>query len=155
MTIIFAPASLGPEMAAPLYGRLAYFGSFWWKIPMLIKFLIFGGGGSVWKGGWKCQFYFYGRGIHLIKATLESHDSNRTILNRPILNFRITDSVPLSLAVVTLALRDCLASVPLRPERGSTLLCVGFQLLPANESAVSFAYPLIFFQAQLVGTLQY
>ena len=33
------------------------------KTPMLIKLLLLGGGvGVSWKGGWKCQFYSYGRG---------------------------------------------------------------------------------------------
>ena len=48
MSIKFPPASLGPEMAAPIYGRLAFFCSFCWKTPMPIKFLLLGGGGGCW-----------------------------------------------------------------------------------------------------------
>ena len=48
------------------YRRLAFFGSFCWKTPMPKKFLLLGGGGVLGflsKGaGWKCQFYFFGRG---------------------------------------------------------------------------------------------
>ena len=65
MSIKFLPAILGPEMAAPI---LRAPGIFWFfllenahahKIPPL-------GGGGCWHfldgGGWKCQFYFCGRG---------------------------------------------------------------------------------------------
>ena len=54
MTVIFPPAILGPKMAAPLYGRLAFFGSFCSKTPVPIKFLVLGEGGGrgfFWKGG--------------------------------------------------------------------------------------------------------
>ena len=63
MSVIFPPAILGPEMAAPILWAP---GNFWFfllenphadKIPHFRGELVF-----VWKGGWKCQFYFYGRG---------------------------------------------------------------------------------------------
>ena len=65
MSVIFPPAILRPEMAAPILWAPGIFGSFCWKTPMPIKFLLLGGGGGMiflLKGGWKCQFYFYGRG---------------------------------------------------------------------------------------------
>ena len=48
-------------------GRLGFFGSFCWRNPMPIKFLVLGGGGGFWAcleggRGWKSQFDFYGRG---------------------------------------------------------------------------------------------
>ena len=61
MSAIFPPVILGPEVAAPIFGHLAFFGSFCSKTPMPIKFHSLGGGGGswlFWKGGWKCQFYF-------------------------------------------------------------------------------------------------
>ena len=45
-------------------GAWPFLCSFCWKTPMPIKFLLLGGGSWVFVrgGGWKCQFYFYGRG---------------------------------------------------------------------------------------------
>ena len=63
MSIIYPPAILGPEMAAPILWAPGIFDSFCWKTPVPIKFLVLG-----WvvfffgRGGWKCRFYFYGRG---------------------------------------------------------------------------------------------
>ena len=63
MSIIFPPVILGPEMAAPILWAPGTFCSFCWNTPMPIKFLVLGGvRGFFWKGGWKCQFCFYGRG---------------------------------------------------------------------------------------------
>ena len=62
---ISARNSGGGNGCAQFYGRLVFFGSFCWKTPMPIKFRLLGGGGC-WGfsegGGWKCQYYFYGRG---------------------------------------------------------------------------------------------
>ena len=55
MSVIFLPATLGPEMAAPILWAPGIFGSFCWKTPMPIKFLVLWGGG--WRRG-KCQFDF-------------------------------------------------------------------------------------------------
>ena len=50
-------------MAAPILWAPGIFWFFLLENPMTIKFLLLGGGvGVSWKGGWKCQFYFYGRG---------------------------------------------------------------------------------------------
>ena len=49
MSVICPPAILGPEMGATKsYGCLAFSGSFCWKGPMPIKFLVLGGGGGLW-----------------------------------------------------------------------------------------------------------
>ena len=47
-------------MAAPILWAPGMFGSFCWK-PHAHKTPRFRGG-VFWKGGWKCQFYFYGCG---------------------------------------------------------------------------------------------
>ena len=64
MSIKFPPAILGRKWLRQFHGRLAFFGSFCCKTPMQINFLLLGGGvlGFFQTGGWKCQFYFYGRG---------------------------------------------------------------------------------------------
>ena len=63
MSIKIPPAILGQKWLRQFYGRLAFSGSFCWKTPMPIKFLLLGGVlGFFRKGGWKCQFYFYGHG---------------------------------------------------------------------------------------------
>ena len=68
MPIIFPPAILGPEMAAPIYGRLACLGSFCWKNPMPIKFLVLGGRGFLeGGGGGSANFVFMGVRIFLMK----------------------------------------------------------------------------------------
>ena len=79
MPIIFLPAILGPEMAAPILWAPGIFlvlsaG----KNPMPIKFFVLGGGSGVFrKGGWKCQLYFYGRGFFFpIKVAKEHQKSN-------------------------------------------------------------------------------
>ena len=41
----------GPQWLRQFYGRRAFFGSFCWKTPMPIKFLVFGGGGFERGGG--------------------------------------------------------------------------------------------------------
>ena len=63
MSIKFLPAILGQKWLCHFYGRLAFLVSFCWKTPMPIKFLLLGGVLVFFRrGGWKCQFYFYGRG---------------------------------------------------------------------------------------------
>ena len=61
---VFRPQFWGRKWLRQLYRRLAFLGSFCWKTPMPIKFLLLGGVGSglFRRGGWKCRFYFYGRG---------------------------------------------------------------------------------------------
>ena len=56
MSLIFPPAILGAEMAEPIAWAPGFFGSFCWKTPMPIKFLVLRGGGE----GVKCQFIFMG-----------------------------------------------------------------------------------------------
>ena len=67
ISVIFPPAFLGPEMAAPILWAPGIFWLFCWKTRHAHKIPRFRGGGGVgsrvfWKGRWKCQFYFYGRG---------------------------------------------------------------------------------------------
>ena len=65
MSIKFPPAIQGPEMAAPILWAPGIFWFFLLENPDAHKIPPFRGGGGVgvsWKGGWKCQFYFYGRG---------------------------------------------------------------------------------------------
>ena len=65
MSVIFWPVILGPEMAAPISWAPGIFWFFLLETPMPIKFLVLGGGGCsgfFFEGGWKCQFYVYGRG---------------------------------------------------------------------------------------------
>ena len=61
---IFPPVILGPEMAAPILWAPGIFWFFLLENPHAHKIPPFGGG--CWdfldRGGWKCQFYFYGRG---------------------------------------------------------------------------------------------
>ena len=65
MSVIFLPATLGLDL---LNGRANFMGARDLKTPLPIKFLLLGGGGF-WAflegGGWKCQFYFYGRSFFL------------------------------------------------------------------------------------------
>ena len=59
-----SPVILGPKMAAPILWAPGIFGFFLLENAMPIKFLLLGGGvlGFFRRGGgWKCQFYFYGR----------------------------------------------------------------------------------------------
>ena len=64
MSIKFPPVILGPEMAAPILWAPGIFWFFLLENPHAHKILLLGGGGC-WGllegGGWKCQFYFYGR----------------------------------------------------------------------------------------------
>ena len=62
--IKFPPVILGPEMAAPILWAPGIFGLFLLKNPHAHKIPPFRGGSWVFLGGggWKCQFYFYGRG---------------------------------------------------------------------------------------------
>ena len=64
MPIIFPPAILGPDMAAPILWAPGIFGLFLLDKPHAHKIPRFRGGvGFFLEGGvWKCQFYFYGRG---------------------------------------------------------------------------------------------
>ena len=66
MSIKVQPAILGPEMAAPILWAPGIFGFVLLENPHAHKIPPFRGGGGrgfFWKGGWKCQSYFYGRGI--------------------------------------------------------------------------------------------
>ena len=61
----FPPAILGPEMAAPILWAPGIFWFFLLENPHAHKIPLFRGGGVMGffgRGGWKCQFYFYGRG---------------------------------------------------------------------------------------------
>ena len=63
MSIKFPPTILGPEMAAPILWAPGIFWFFLLENPHAHKIPPFRGG--CWgflEGGWKCQFYFYGRG---------------------------------------------------------------------------------------------
>ena len=82
VSIKFPPVTLGLEMAVPFYGRLAFFGCFCWKTPHAPKIPPLRGllGFSRMGGGWKCQFYFYGRGDFSDDPNHESQSqSNRAI----------------------------------------------------------------------------
>ena len=64
VSIKFPPVILGPEMAAPILWAPGIFWFFLLENPHAHKIPPFGGGvlGFSRRGGWKCQFYFYGRG---------------------------------------------------------------------------------------------
>ena len=63
MSIKLPPAILGPEMAVPILWAPGIFWFFLLENPHAHKIPPFrGGGGVLRRGGWKCQFYFYGRG---------------------------------------------------------------------------------------------
>ena len=65
VSIKFPTAILGPEMAAPILWAAGIFWSFLLENPHAHKIPPFRGGGVLGfleGGGWKCQFYFYGRG---------------------------------------------------------------------------------------------
>ena len=67
MSIKSPPVILGPEMAVPILWAPGTFGFFLLENPHAHKIPPFrGGGGGCWgfleRGGWKCQFYCYGRG---------------------------------------------------------------------------------------------
>ena len=63
MSIKFPPAILGPEMAAPILWAPGIFWFFLLEKPHAHKIPPFRGGrGFFGREGWKCQFYFYGRG---------------------------------------------------------------------------------------------
>ena len=51
MPVIFPPAILRPEMAAPILWAPGIFSSFCRKTPMPIKLLVLGGGGVGFEGG--------------------------------------------------------------------------------------------------------
>ena len=57
----FSPAILGLEMAVPILWAPGIFWFFLLETPLTIKFLVLGGAVGFLEGGWKCQFYFYGR----------------------------------------------------------------------------------------------
>ena len=77
MSIIFPPAILGPEMAAPILWAPGMFWFFLLETLMPIKLLVLGAGGGGFEGGggWKCQFYFYGHGdfSHKFKGSTPWH----------------------------------------------------------------------------------
>ena len=64
MSIKFPPVILGPEMAAPILWAPGILGFFLLENPHAHKIPPFRGGSWFFLegGGWKCQFYFYGRG---------------------------------------------------------------------------------------------
>ena len=65
VSIKFPPVILGPEMAAPILWAPGIFWFFLLENPHAHKIPPFRGGFWVFLeggGGWKCQFYFYGRG---------------------------------------------------------------------------------------------
>ena len=65
MSIKFPPVILGPETAAPILWAPGIFGFFLLENHHAHKIPPFRGGGVMGffrRGGWKCQFYFYGRG---------------------------------------------------------------------------------------------
>ena len=62
MSVIYPPATLGPEMAGPILWAPGIVWFFLLETPMSIKFLLLGGFAFSCRGGWKCQFYFYGHG---------------------------------------------------------------------------------------------
>ena len=68
----FLPAIPGPEMDAPILWAFWYFfGSFCWKTPMPIKFLLLGGSwGFLEGGGGSANFIFMGAGNFPILRTL-------------------------------------------------------------------------------------
>ena len=78
MSVTFPPATLGPEVAAPILWALTFVGSFWWKTAMPIKLLVLEGGGLVCflEGGRKCQFYFMGVGIFPTKKSTTQSSQN-------------------------------------------------------------------------------
>ena len=85
MSVLFPPATLGPEMAAPILWAPGIFGSFCRKTPMPIKFLFLGGGGGgvsgrFQKGGGKCQFIFMGVGIFPHKQIPKKYLENAGII---------------------------------------------------------------------------
>ena len=74
----FPPAILGPEMAAPILWAPGLFWFFLLENPHAHKIPPFGGGGGgvgvlLKGGGWKCQFYFYGRGDFSDKLTSQAY----------------------------------------------------------------------------------
>ena len=70
MSIIFCPRFWGRKWPRQFYGRLGFFGSFCWKSPVPIKFLLLGEGevlGFFRRGGVEVPifFFFMGAGIFL------------------------------------------------------------------------------------------
>ena len=64
VSIKFPPVILGPELAAPILWAPGMFWFFLLENPHAHKIPPFRGGFWVFLeegGGWKCQFYFYGR----------------------------------------------------------------------------------------------
>ena len=81
MSIIFPPAILGPKMAAPILWAPGITRLFLLENPTPIKFLVLGGGGFLERGGWKCRYYFYGRGAFLKEgASLHLRDGMVSLL---------------------------------------------------------------------------
>ena len=62
MSTKFPPAIPGPEMDAPILWAPGIFGLFLLENPHAHKIPPLGGVLFFFEGGWKCQFYFYGRG---------------------------------------------------------------------------------------------
>ena len=58
VSVSFRPQFWGPKWLRQFYGRLAFLGSFCWKTPMTIKFLLLGGFGVSWKGGVEVPILF-------------------------------------------------------------------------------------------------
>ena len=79
VSIKFPPVIRGPEMAAPILWAPGIFGFFLLENPHAHKIPPFRGGFWVFfrRGGWKCQFYFYGRGD--FSVFFKSRDSIRAI----------------------------------------------------------------------------
>ena len=117
-SIIFPPAILGPEMAAPILWAPGIFWFFLLENPHAHKFLVLGGGGGSGfsgRGGWKFQFYFYGRGDFSDSNKIKSFEkgvgrgqragARRSFLSqrlRPLLDF----SAPFSLRCPHTILRN-------------------------------------------------
>ena len=62
MSVIFPPAILGPDMAAPILWAPGILGLFLLENPHAHKFLVLAGVGFGKGGECKGQFYFDGRG---------------------------------------------------------------------------------------------
>ena len=89
VSIKFPPVILGPEMAALILWAPGIFWFFLLENPMPIKFLLLGGGvlGFFRRRGWKCQFYFYGRGDFSDKFIKAQPQGGRT--NVPLSNVHV------------------------------------------------------------------
>ena len=96
VSVVFLPAILGPEMAAPILWATGIFWCFLPKKPPVhVKVHVSGGVGVFWKGGWKCQFYSCGRrDFSDFCALLHSFACLRlrTFVRRPILGSSVWTS---------------------------------------------------------------